>query len=44
MFICFVYADTPVHVQPSPNALESTTKGTTCTCQLFKYVNTIFPQ
>ena len=30
MFLCFIDADTPVHVQPSTNALESATKGTTC--------------
>ena len=32
MFLCFIDADTPVHVQPSTSALESATKGTTCIC------------
>ena len=32
MFLCFIDVDTPVLVQPSTNALESATKGTTCIC------------
>ena len=32
MFLFFIDADTPAHVQPSTNALESATEGTTCIC------------